>query len=601
MESSKHGENDHNDNSEFRRFAAKRIIFFTLIGVAVIWGVGAILGYFEKPAEIETALKSEIETALKSEGQMVHESSESSLLPETLDKAVEEKSSHTLTEEKGHETTSLPSEYDKHTAGSIMTRDFIALDKDLTAHEAIKYLKNTHHGIKQAGQMFVVDENGTLVGIITTNLLLLASSETPLKDFMSIDIYSVRTGIDTKMVKSLIDRHGLPAVPVIDNFNKLVGVVKANQVVHLAEQEVEETPSHVQAPEHSMTGSETETAAPTHETPASAHEAQAPTHKTPASAHEAQAPVNETPAPSQKAEALKHPAPAPTHEGLEKKPEHPAPATHEKKTAEAHKEPVHRAPEAEEVSPSAVGVAFVKATIAPLDYELNERFYGWRPNDILDFTDNINNYQLGVLEVTRRTVVALTERISRTGATAAFDENLENAMNWLMIKARKYWFPSPEAKYNDSLMELRIYMKRLEKGEAKFHTRTDNLIPLLMDFEDLLGSCEENLVKDKEDDGSSVSFFKADDYFFYAKGVATAMGSILEGVLEDFRGTIDSRLGIDTLHHAIESCHHAAEIHPWIITNSSLGGILANHRANMAAPLSHARFYIGVLIKTLST
>ena len=122
-----------------------------------------------------------------------------------------------------------------------------------------------------------------------------------------------------------------------------------------------------------------------------------------------------------------------------------------------------------------------------------------------------------------------------------------------------------------------------------------------MAYEDLLGSCEENLVKTKEDDGSSVSFFKADDYFFYAKGVVSAMGTILEAVQEDFIDIVETRGGIDVLHHAIESCHHASEIDPWIITNSSLSGILANHRANLAAPLSHARFYIGVLIKTLST
>ena len=89
----------------------------------------------------------------------------------------------------------------------------------------------------------------------------------------------------------------------------------------------------------------------------------------------------------------------------------------------------------------------MEATIKPLENELNERFWGWRPNDILDFTDNINSYQLGVLEVTRRTVVSLTERISRTGSTAAFDSNLENAMNWFMVKASRYWFPSPESKY----------------------------------------------------------------------------------------------------------------------------------------------------------
>jgi hypothetical protein len=246
-------------------------------------------------------------------------------------------------------------------------------------------------------------------------------------------------------------------------------------------------------------------------------------------------------------------------------------------------------------------VAFVEATIAPLDYELNERFWGWRSNDILDFTDNINSFQLGVLEVTRRTVVALTERISRTGATAAFDENLESAMNWLMIKARKYWFPSPESKYNASLNELRNYKEKLEKGEANFHTRSDNLIPLLMAYEDLLGSCEENLVKTEEDDGSPVSFFKADDYFFYTKGVVSAMGTILEAVMEEFMVTLEARRGIEVLHHAIESCHHASEVDPLIITNSPLNGVFANHRANMAAPLSHARFYIGVLIKTLST
>lgn len=319
---------------------------------------------------------------------------------------------------------------------------------------------------------------------------------------------------------------------------------------------------------------------------ASSH-APAPVHKTPAPAHEAQAPAQQ--------------APTPTHETVEKKTEQPLPDTHKKTTTQHGETPAHGVQKATESKPKAKGVAFVEAVIAPLDYELNERFWGWRPNDILDFTDNVNNYQLGVLEVTRRTVVAMAERLSRTGATAAFDKNLENAMNWLMIKAGDYWFPYPESKYNDSLDALRTYLKRLEIGEAKFYTRTDNLIPLLMALEDLLGSCEENLVKTKEDDGSSISFFKADDYFYYAKGVASAMGTILEGVLEDFTGIIESRRGSEVLHHAIESCHHATEVDPWMITNSSLGGILANHRANMAAPLSHAKFYIGVLIKTLST
>jgi hypothetical protein len=269
--------------------------------------------------------------------------------------------------------------------------------------------------------------------------------------------------------------------------------------------------------------------------------------------------------------------------------------------AAEHTPQEHGADEPEAPSFPVEGMAFVDAVIRPLDHELNRRFYGWRPNDILNFTDNVNNFQLGVLEVTRRTAVILAERISRTGSNAAFDANLQNAMNWFMIKADRYWFPSAESKYKAGLMELRTYFQRLGKKEAQFYSRTDNLIPLLMAYQDLLGSCDENLVKFKEDDGSSVSFFKSDDYFFYAKGVASAMTTILEGIVKDFSVMVVNRGGMEELHHAIESCHHAMEIDPWVVLNNDLSSLFANHRMNMAAPISHARFFLGVLITALST
>lgn len=275
------------------------------------------------------------------------------------------------------------------------------------------------------------------------------------------------------------------------------------------------------------------------------------------------------------------------------------------KAEEKHKEPSsvpsHDVLAEKSIEAKRKGVAFVRASIEPLDYELHERFWGWRPNDNINLTDNVNNFQFGVLEVTRRTAVALAERLSRTGSTAAFDLHLERAMNWFMVKADRYWFPSPETKYSDGLDEWKTYLKKLEKGEANFYTRSDNLIPLLASYEDLLGSCDENLVKATQDDGSPVSSFKSDDYLYYARGVASAMGTILEAVLEDFHETLESRHGAEILHHAIESCHRASEINPWIVTEGGLSGILANHRANMAAPISHARFYLGLLIKTLST
>ncbi len=246
------------------------------------------------------------------------------------------------------------------------------------------------------------------------------------------------------------------------------------------------------------------------------------------------------------------------------------------------------------------GVKFVTAVIQPIEFELNDRSFGWRPNDLIKFTDNVNNFQLGVLEVTRRSVVILAERITRTGSTASFDKNLANAMNWFMVKSNSYWFPSAESKYKAGVKELNIYIKKLLLSDALFFTRTDNLIPLLSSYEDLLGSCDEDLIKQKKN-GENINSFTADNYFYYAQGVASSLYTILKAVQIDFKEILNSRGGVKLLEHAIESCHIASNIDPWLITDCDFDGIFANHRANMAAPISHARFYLSALIKTLST
>jgi len=244
------------------------------------------------------------------------------------------------------------------------------------------------------------------------------------------------------------------------------------------------------------------------------------------------------------------------------------------------------------------GKAFVDSITTPLSYELNERFWGWRPNDIINVTDNVNNLQLGILEVSRRAVVVLALRISRTGSNDMMDENIENAMNWLMVKARQYWFPSPESKYNQAIDELNQYVDRLKRGRASFYIRTDNLIPLLEQFEDLLGGCDKSLTI-KEDADGPIGSSKADNYFYYAQGVALAMGNIYRGVRKDFYVTLESVQGTQILDEAIEACDNAKDIAPWIVTEGSLSSIWANHRANIDQPINRIRFYTNVLIKTL--
>ena len=304
-----------------------------------------------------------------------------------------------------------------------------------------------------------------------------------------------------------------------------------------------------------------------------------------ASTHAAPATTTQSTEASHTAETAAHETPAPQKETV----------THTVAATTSHAAPVPQ-------SSYPAGVFFVQQTMKPMQYELDGRFWGWRPNDITrQFTDNVNEFQLGVLEVSRRTSENLAKRLSRTGDTDSFDPNLELAMNQFMIGAKSLIFPSAEGAYSTGLKEMGKYMERLKKGQARFYVRSDNLIPLLRDYRDLLGSCDENLVKSHEDNGEEVSTFSSDNYLYYSKGVASALHTILQGILVDFQETLEPRHGEELIEHAIHSLDLARNMEPWMVTEGSMDGFIANHRANMAAPISHARFYLDKLIETLST
>jgi hypothetical protein len=180
----------------------------------------------------------------------------------------------------------------------------------------------------------------------------------------------------------------------------------------------------------------------------------------------------------------------------------PVPWMAPKQQREKEPPPGHPAPPGDKTKHKVKGVATVMATIEVMDYELHKRFWGWHPNDLLRLTDNVENYQLGVLDVVRWTSIMLAEKLSRFGGSDKFDHHLENAMNWFMITPKRYWLPSPEGKYDAGLKEMHHYIEMLEKGESRFYARADHLVPLLASYENLLGSCHHHLIKEKEDDGT---------------------------------------------------------------------------------------------------
>ena len=130
--------------------------------------------------------------------------------------------------------------YDDDTAGGIMVPDFIALKEDVTATEAIESLQKEHSDVEMAFYLYVVDEYGKLVGVSSLRQLVVVAPDTRLKEFMSTDVFSVRTDMDQEEVARIVARYDILAVPVVDDANRLVGVVTVDDVIDILRKEATE-------------------------------------------------------------------------------------------------------------------------------------------------------------------------------------------------------------------------------------------------------------------------------------------------------------------------------------------------------------------------
>jgi hypothetical protein len=251
------------------------------------------------------------------------------------------------------------------------------------------------------------------------------------------------------------------------------------------------------------------------------------------------------------------------------------------------------------------GEVFTEALIKIMDKQVNQTWFGWRPNAIIfgkfGLTDNVNNIQLGTLEVARRTVVVLNEHMTRFATTESYNPRVNEAMNFFMVSPDKYWFPSASGKYREAMHDLQMYIGDLQVGRARFYSRVDYLIALLSNYKDLLGSSFYNLLKDTEADGQPVSRFMVDDYFYYSQGIAMAMAEMLEAVTKEFHQELLKKNSHKLLEDAIHALHTGSHLNPWIVTNGAKDGILANHRANVSTYIGEAEHVISTLQQQLAT
>ncbi len=130
--------------------------------------------------------------------------------------------------------------YEDDTAGGIMVPDFIAIKENTTAKEVIESLQKEHMDVEMPFYLYVVDEYGRLVGVSSLRQLVVVKPETPIKEFMATDVFSVRTDVDQEVVAKIVARYDILAVPVVDETNKLVGIVTVDDVIDIFRAEATE-------------------------------------------------------------------------------------------------------------------------------------------------------------------------------------------------------------------------------------------------------------------------------------------------------------------------------------------------------------------------
>src|SRR5690349_17356638 len=130
-------------------------------------------------------------------------------------------------------------EYDEQTAGRIMNPHVFALNEDMTVGEAIAELQG-NRDVEMVFYLYVTDERQHLVGVTSLRRLLLVSPETPLKRIMATDLISARVDMDQEEVARQVAAYNLLAIPVVDEENKLVGVITVDDVIDVIKDEATE-------------------------------------------------------------------------------------------------------------------------------------------------------------------------------------------------------------------------------------------------------------------------------------------------------------------------------------------------------------------------
>lgn len=130
--------------------------------------------------------------------------------------------------------------YPEDSAGSLMTPDYISLQETMTVEQALKHIKEQGMDSETVYTCYVKKGGRELEGIVSLSALVTADSDMLVSDLMHTDYVYVSVYDDQEEVAEAFKKYGFLAIPVVDNENRLVGIVTVDDIMDIIEEEATE-------------------------------------------------------------------------------------------------------------------------------------------------------------------------------------------------------------------------------------------------------------------------------------------------------------------------------------------------------------------------
>ena len=130
--------------------------------------------------------------------------------------------------------------YPDDSTGSIMTTEFVDLKEDMTVEAALKRIRRTGPDKETINVCYVIDDGRHLIGLLSIRTLLLAEDDDVIGDIMERNFISVQTLDDQETTARALGKYDFLALPVVDQENRLVGIVTVDDAMDVLQEEVTE-------------------------------------------------------------------------------------------------------------------------------------------------------------------------------------------------------------------------------------------------------------------------------------------------------------------------------------------------------------------------